>query len=155
MFLALIGGLVWWHWLVLAMLLLVIELTVPFMWFLWVAVAAGLMTVVTALVPGLTWQWQLIAFGVLALASLFIGRQFFAGEREEHDTPGLNRRAEQHVGKVLTLVEPIVNGRGAARVGDTRWRVAGTDMPVGTQVHVTGVDGTLLTVEQQPKGDAG
>ncbi len=147
MFAELAGQLVWWHWLVLAMLLLVIEITLPVLWFLWVALPAGVMAVLTLFVPDLTWQVQLIVFGAMAIASLFLGRRFLGGVRTAQDTPGLNRRSEQHLGKVLTLAEPIVNGRGAARVGDTRWRVAGADMPSGTQVRVTEVDGTLLQVE--------
>ena len=139
-------GLVWWHWLVFAMALLVVEITAPVMWFLWVALAAGLVALITFIGPGLAWPVQLILFGALAVASLFLGRRFFRGERGPHDAPALNRRGERHVGRVYTLVEPIENGRGAARVGDTRWQVSGEDQPVGARVRVTQVDGTLLHV---------
>lgn len=152
MLIALLGGFVWWHWLVLAMLLLVIELAVPIMWFLWVAVGAGILALLTLLFPDIPWPWQLILFGVISIASLFIGRQLFRGN-PVHDAPALNRRGEQHVGKIFTLVEPIVNGKGAARVGDTQWRVAGSDLPVGTRVQVTHVDGNQLQVVEHGAGD--
>ena len=65
------------------------------------------------------------------------------------EQPLLNRRAEQYVGRVFTLQEPIVNGRGRLRVDDTVWRVEGEDCPAGTAVEVTGVDATLLRVRRR------
>jgi len=50
------------------------------------------------------------------------------------------------IGQRYVLVEAIVNGRGKARVGDGQWLVAGPDLPVGTEVEVVGVDGSLLKV---------
>lgn len=150
----LLGTLVWWHWLVLAMVLLVIEIAAPVMWFLWVALAAGLLALITLVVPGISWPWQVIIFGIATIASLFVGRRVFQGERKAHDAPALNRRNEQHVGRVYTLSEAIVNGTGAASVGDTRWQVVGDDMPIGTAVRVTRVNGTRLHVVAEASGDA-
>ena len=64
------------------------------------------------------------------------------------DQPDLNRRAVQLVGCVVALEEPIVNGRGKARIGDTVWLVEGADAPVGTQVRVTAAQGAVLLVER-------
>ncbi|TIU25428.1 MAG: NfeD family protein, partial [Mesorhizobium sp.] len=61
----------------------------------------------------------------------------------------LNRRGAQMVGRTATLSEPIQNGRGRIRLGDTLWRVSGPDLPAGTQVRVTAAADTdlELTVE--------
>ncbi len=60
--------------------------------------------------------------------------------------PELNRRGRQLVGRRFTLSEPIVNEVGKVRVGDSIWKVRGPDMPAGTNVTVTAVDGTVLIV---------
>ena len=44
--------------------------------------------------------------------------------------------ATQLVGRIATLTEPINDGRGRVRIGDTMWRVAGPDLPAGAQVRV-------------------
>ena len=76
------------------------------------------------------------AMGSLLLtASDLIGSRAFG----DSDLPLLNRRSEQLIGRTATLTEPISNGRGRIRIGDTLWRVSGPDLPVGTQVKVTSV----------------
>ena len=55
------------------------------------------------------------------------------------DQPLLNRRGEQLVGRTATLTEPIHEGRGRIQLGDTLWRVAGPDLPVGARVRVVAV----------------
>jgi membrane protein implicated in regulation of membrane protease activity len=52
------------------------------------------------------------------------------------------------MGKEYVLTDAIINGRGTMRVGDTAWRVTGADLPSGTRVRVTGVDGVLFIVEK-------
>ena len=46
----------------------------------------------------------------------------------------------------MTLIDPIVNGRGSVKIGDSIWRVTGPELPWGAQVTVIGADGTLLKV---------
>jgi membrane protein implicated in regulation of membrane protease activity len=48
------------------------------------------------------------------------------------------------IGRTATLAEPISNGRGRIRLGDTLWRVSGPDLPAGAQVRVTGAADTDL-----------
>jgi membrane protein implicated in regulation of membrane protease activity len=54
------------------------------------------------------------------------------------------------VGQRYVLVEPIVNGRGKAKVGDGQWLVSGPDLPVGTEIEVVAVDGAMLQVRAVP-----
>jgi len=60
----------------------------------------------------------------------------------------LNRRGASYVGRTFTLKEPIVDGNGLLHVDDSRWKVEGDDMPAGTKVKVTAIDGTVLKVER-------
>jgi membrane protein implicated in regulation of membrane protease activity len=135
----------WW---ILALLLIAGEVLLPGYFMLWIGLAAAAMGVVLWLVPSLGLLAQAVLFALLAFAA---GVGFARGLRPkmERRTPGnerLNRRGEQMIGQRYELIEPIVNGRGKARVGDGQWLVSGADLPVGTTVEVMAVDGTTLQV---------
>jgi hypothetical protein len=50
-------------------------------------------------------------------------------------------------GEIVTVVEPITNGHGRVKVGDSVWNARGMDAAIGTAVRVTGSDGSILLVE--------
>ncbi len=136
-----------WHWWVAAIVLVIVEIFAPGTVALWMAVSAAAVGFLLLAVPELTWQTQLIVFAVLSVATVIGWRTYQLRYPTVSDQPTLNRRGEQYVGRVFTLSEAIVNGTGKIHVDDTMWKVEGEDLPAGTQVRVTGVDGTLLTVE--------
>ena len=61
--------------------------------------------------------------------------------------PLLNDRTARLVGEIVTVVEPIDNGRGRVKVGDSVWPCRGPDAPVGSQVRVVGAEASVLKVE--------
>ena len=63
------------------------------------------------------------------------------------DQSSLNLRGQQYVGKTFVLEQPIAEGRGKLRVGDTLWSAEGPDLDAGKRVRVTAVKGTVLVVE--------
>ncbi|MBT2143382.1 MULTISPECIES: NfeD family protein [unclassified Rhodanobacter] len=135
----------WW---ILALLLIAGELLLPGYFLLWIGLAAAAMGVVLWIDPTLGLLAQAILFGLLAFASC-IGYARWLRPRLERRAPGgerLNRRAEQLIGQRYELIEPIVNGRGKARVGDGQWLVSGPDLPLGTTVEVVAVEGATLRV---------
>jgi membrane protein implicated in regulation of membrane protease activity len=136
-----------WHWWVAAIVLIVVEIFAPGTVALWMAVSAAAVGLLLLAVPELTWQTQLIVFSVLSVATVIGWRIYQLRYPTVSDQPMLNRRGEQYVGRVFTLDEAIVNGTGKIHVDDTMWKVEGEDLPEGTQVRVTGVEGTVLTVE--------
>jgi hypothetical protein len=134
-FLAQLG---WWNWIALGMVLLILEILVPGVFLLWIGVAALVVGALSLLLWGAAfwvWQLQVVLFLVLSLAFALAGRRM-VGTGDESDQPLLNRRGEQLVGRVATLTEPIVDGRGRVKIGDTIWRVSGPDLPAGTKVRV-------------------
>jgi hypothetical protein len=136
-----------WHWWVAAIVLIVLEIFAPGTIALWMAVSAAAVGLLLLAVPELTWQTQFLVFAVLSVATVIGWRSYQLRYPTVSDQPTLNRRGEQYVGRVFTLSEAIVNGTGKIHVDDTMWKVVGENLPEGTQVRVTGVDGTLLTVE--------
>ncbi len=137
-----------WHWLVLAAVLGVIEVAVPAMVCIWLAAAALGAALLAWLAPGLAWEYQGLVFAVLAIAGVAVGRMVFARAQPPPGEEHLNRRAQSYVGRTFTLERPIVDGRGRLKVDDTVWLVEGPDLPTGTRVQVTGAENTLLRVER-------
>ena len=137
-----------WNWIVLAVLLLVLETVVPGVHFVWFGLAAGIVgALALAVGPEFTWQWQMIAYALVAVATVFLVRRTARADANRSDVPDLNVRAQQYVGRVFRVEEPIVGGRGKVRVGDTLWPAQGPDAPKGASVKVTGTNGTVLVVE--------
>ena len=135
----------WW---ILALLLIGSEVLLPGYFLLWIGLAAAAMGVVLWAVPGLGLLAQAVLFGLLAFA-FCVGYARWLRPKLERRQPGderLNRRGDQMIGQRYELVEPIVNGRGKARVGDGQWLVNGPDLPLGSTVEVVAVDGTTLQV---------
>jgi len=139
-------GLEYWHWWLLGLVLLILEVFSPGVFFMWLGFAAGLTGLVLMAQPDLSWEWQLVLFGVAGVVLALLGYRLVKRHPEPSDEPHLNRRGEQYLGRVFTLDNPIVNGQGKVRVDDTTWKVRGDDCPAGTRVRVSGVDGVVLLV---------
>ena len=137
-----------WHWWVAGVALVILEVFAPGFILMWLGVAAGVVGFALLAMPDLAWQYQWLTFAVLAVSSVITWRVFARRHPAESDHPSLNRRGQQYVGRQFTLEQPIVNGTGMLHVDDTRWKVEGADLPAGTQVTVTGVEGTVLKVER-------
>lgn len=137
----------YWHWWVLGVVLVILEIFSPGVFFLWLGIAAGLVGLVLFLWPAIGWPAQLLLFALFSLLSVVLSRRYLKRYPIETDEPTLNRRGEQYLGRSFTLSAPIVNGTGKIRVDDTTWKIAGPECPAGSRVRVTGVKGVVLSVE--------
>ena len=133
----------WW---ILALVLIAFELVLPGYFMLWIGFAAALMGVLMMIAPRLSLLAQALAFALLAFASCLLYWRWVRPRLQRGDAGLLNRRGAQLVGQRYVLVEPIVNGRGKAQVGDSLWLVSGEDLPLGRTVEVIAVDGSTLKV---------
>ena len=138
---------VFWHWWILAGLLLILELTAPAFFFLWLGIAAAAVGMILLVFPGIPIETQLVLFGIASIFAVLAWRKYRESRPRKTDQPNLNRRGHQYIGRTFSLDEPIVNGVGKVTVDDSTWKIKGPDMPAGTHIRVTGVDGTIFTVE--------
>ena len=138
---------VFWHWWILAGLLLIIELTAPAFFFLWLGIAAAAVGLILLVFPSIPIETQLVLFGIASIVAILAWRKYRESRPLKTDQPNLNRRGQQYVGRVFSLTEPITNGVGKVTVDDSTWKVKGPDLPVGTHIKVTGVDGVVFRVE--------
>ena len=137
-----------WSWMILAAVLLALEMLAPGIFLMWFGMAAAVTGLITFRYD-VAWQWQLIWFCALSLTTVLLVNRYLRKYPLESDSPLLNQRAAQLIGRSFVLVDPIVNGRGSVHAGDTIWRVKGPELPAGTRVKVVGADGSVLKVEPE------
>lgn len=146
-FQALLAGLAdhWW-WLLAAAILAILEVLVPGIFLVWMALAAAL-TGVAVWAFDLSFAVQLSLFALLAFAAVLGGRRVYDRNPVPSSDPNLNDRAARLIGQTVTVVNAIHQGEGRVKVGDSVWSAKGPDAEVGSQVRVTGADGNCLSVE--------
>ena len=135
-----------WGWLVFAALLGIAEVLMPGIFLIWVALAAAVTGLVALAFP-ISVPVQLLLFALLCLLSVWGGRRWYADNPVASQDPMLNDRTARLVGEIVTVVEPIDNGRGRVKVGDSVWSCHGPDAPVGTRVRIVGAEASVLKVE--------
>ena len=131
-----------WAWIIAGLVLIGGELVLPGVFLVWLGLAAGLTGLIEAAL-GLPWQGQLLLFSGLSVAAVLLANRF-----NRQRAPTLNLGAHRLIGRSFRLEAAIHEGEGRARLDDTIWRVAGPDLPAGTRVRVTGIEGTVLRVAQ-------
>jgi membrane protein implicated in regulation of membrane protease activity len=142
-----------WAWWVLGLALLAAEILVPGVFLVWIGMAAILTGALALLFWNADlfgWHVQLPLFALLSVACVFAGRRLLSHFEQATDAPLLNQRGRSLIGRTAVLEEPIAEGRGRIRLGDTTWPVSGPDLPVGTRVRVVSSDGQWLTVDAAP-----
>ena len=133
-------------WAILALLLIVAEVTAPGTFMLWLGFAAGAVFFLVLIFPDLSLLAQAIMFVVLSFIFIQIYRKWFRRSTHITDKPMLNQRAMQLIGHIAALSEPIVFGHGRVQIADAYWDVTGSDMPAGTVVKIVAIDEMTLQV---------
>ncbi len=142
-----INSIIYWHWLILAVALIILEILMPGAYFLWMGISAAAVGGAMFIFPEMPLLTQILIFAVLSVITVMIYKTHKKKNPVVTDEPALNRRGEQYLGRSFTLSEPIVNGMGKVKVDDSTWKVTGADMEVGATVRVVAVDGTTFKVE--------
>lgn len=141
-----------WHWWVLAVVLLFIEIATGSTYFLWPAAAAALVGVSDIWPFDGNWQAELALFAVITiLLTIFATprvKPWLHRTRSDHLT--LNERGAQKIGKRAVVDEAFMNGAGRVKFGDTVWAAesaSGENFAEGAAVEITAVDGAKLFVK--------
>jgi membrane protein implicated in regulation of membrane protease activity len=137
-----------WYWWALAALLLVCEMLLPGVVFLFLAIGAATSGLLLLISADLSLEIQLVVFAIVAVASTVGLRGYLRGLQPRGSV--LNARGEALVGQTFVLDQPILGGRGRIKLGDGSWPITGPDMVAGAKVRVAAVSGTELRVEPAP-----
>lgn len=135
-----------WFWLSLGLILGVAEMVAPGFFLMWLGLAALIVGILDYFLP-ITLAYQVAMFSTLSVLTVFAGKKFLQKNPIESDDANLNDRSARMTGEILTVVEPIANGHGRVKVGDSVWNARGMDAAMGASVRVIGSDGAVLLVE--------
>lgn len=137
---------VYWTWWIIGIFLVILEISAPGTYFLWMGISAGIVGVILYIVPELAWELQLTIFAVLSVVTVLISRKYLQKNGEDQST--LSQRGKRYIGMTVVVEEPIENDIGKVRIEDTLWRAAGQDAPKGNKVRIIGIDGATFQVER-------
>ncbi|WP_256926655.1 NfeD family protein [Sphingomonas sp. TZW2008] len=135
------------YWLIAAVALGIAELLAPGVFFVFLAIAAGVVAATLLALPDLPPVAQLGAFGAWSVVTVLIGRRWYRDYPIESGDPLLNDRAGRMIGASVIVTEPIVGGRGRVRVGDGEWPATGPDTAAGTAMRITAIVDGIVSVE--------
>lgn len=136
-----------WHWLTLAVGLLILEALGAGGFLLGISVAALVLSGVVAMEWVDSWQYQLLWFSLLAVIFTLLYWKIFRGFNDRSTEPLLNDRAAQLIGRRLILEETLIGGQGRIKVGDTLWKAeAESELDAGTCVEIFESEGMTLKI---------
>lgn len=142
-------GILFWHWWIVAVAFVILEVFIPGAVLIWFGASAGVVGLLLFAIPDMAWELQFALWGVLSVSSALVARRYLRNHPIKTDQPNLNRRGAQYVDRTFTLSEPVVNGYGKITVDDSTWKIkAPEDFEAGTKVRITDVDGTMLLAEK-------
>lgn len=135
-----------WLWLGLGLVLAIAEIVIPGVFLIWLAGAALVTGMVTWMVP-LGLPIEIVLFAVLAVVSVFIGRNYLRENPIIAVDPKMNDRGAQAIGETVMVTQGIEAGSGRVKLADSEWLARGPDADAGTRMRVTGHEGAVLLVE--------
>ena len=135
-----------WIWATVGLVLAVLEMIVPGVYLIWLAVSA-ILTGVLAFGLDLSLASQVIIFVSISLIAVYSARRFLRDSPIESADPLLNHRGDRLLGDIALVAQAFDGGTGRVKLGDSEWLARGPDLDVGTKVRVTGSDGAILVVE--------
>ena len=137
----------WEIFVIAGLVFLILEMLVPSMFFLNLAIA-GFITAVTAVWIS-DWIILTILFVILSVLSILFLRPLLIKNKKdkEHET-GMEAK---YIGKIVKVTEPVSKYSGAITIYDERWeaRTENEDtIPAGSEVRIIRYDSLILTVEK-------
>ncbi|MGB3379544.1 NfeD family protein [Allopontixanthobacter sediminis] len=138
-----------WIWLSIGLVLAALEMVVPGVYLIWLALAA-LTTGVLTFVLDLGVAVQVTNFIFLSLIAVVSAKRWLRDRPITSVDPLMNDRQGRMIGQSAVVTVAIEGGAGRVRYGDSEWAARGPDLAVGVRVRITGADGTRLVVEPAP-----
>ncbi|MDY6922173.1 MAG: NfeD family protein [Pseudomonadota bacterium] len=145
--------LLYWHWVVLGVFLMLTEIVLTSFFVLWFGIAAVLMGLLLLLVPGLDLAWQIFIWTLLSVALAVFWFKYLKPLAIDKTKAGLSREAILgEVGQVISVPHDGKRGRmrfPAPILGADEWLIISQDTLLeGDRVRVKDVSGNSLIVEK-------
>lgn len=145
----------WWHWMVLGVALVLLELAIPAFFVVWFGLGALIVGVAVALAPSMSLAAQIVVWIGASLAFVFLWFKVF--KTHVHKTRvGLSEgQFAGEVGLVTREIKPFQKGQIRFQkpiLGAEAWEaIADEDLPPGERIQVLSVEGNILRVGRAGK----
>ena len=141
----------YWHWIVLGIGLMALEMILPSFVALWFGAAAILVGVIALIIPSLGLSIQVLCWVVLSILLTWLWFRFMQPLSKDRTKAGLSREAiVGETGQVLS--PPTSERRGTLRfsvpiLGADEWSfICDDDLEAGDRVRVSDISGNSLIV---------
>jgi membrane protein implicated in regulation of membrane protease activity len=143
----------YWHWIVFGVILMLSEIMLTTFFILWFGVAAILIGVLLFFVPGIGLNWQIFSWTLLSAILAFGWFKYLKPLSVDRTKAGLSREAiVGEVGQVIVV--PGTKKRGRLRfpapiLGNDEWMILAREpLAEGDRVRVVDVSGNALVVQK-------
>ena len=136
-------SILWWHWIVLGIILVLMEIVVPSFTIFWFGLGAVVTGLLLAMLPEISLKWQLLVFSVSSTGFTFFWFRFFAPRKKKA------RQAEEQaaIGQMgIAATRALIPGERGRVVfsvpvlGDESWLyLAAEPIETGNRVRVVEV----------------
>jgi len=147
--------LLWWHWLILGMVLIGLELIVPSFTIIWFGLGAVLVSIILAISPGYSPAAQILTWTVASALCTLACLRFFKPRTNKTSAGASKGAVIGEIGLVTRAAEP--HGKGVVKfqlplLGADEWPcISGKSLEVGDRVRVIEVEGDVMRVANTAK----
>lgn len=140
----------WWHWIILGILLIIIELGIGTFFILGLGIAAILVGILDLLI-GLSFTGALGIWILFSILTIIIWFKYY--KETTISTSGQSNRGLDTLGTVSKEIK--ANGRGEVMfdspvLGNTSWDATSkNDIEIGSRVTIKEINGQLIVVEKE------
>ncbi|MDJ0782519.1 MAG: NfeD family protein [Desulfosarcinaceae bacterium] len=144
-------AILYWHWLIFGMLLMMMELFIPSMTILWFGLGGLLVGIWLWVAPGTAFSLQLFVWALASCACVFLWFKLLKPRMVHKTTAGISREAVLgEVGRVIKAAEEDRLGRvrfTTPLLGEDEWsfRCEGP-VAIGDRVAISDISGNTLIV---------
>lgn len=146
--------LLYWHWLVFGMALIIAEIFIPSFTILWFGLGGILVAVIILIFPSLSITWQLFIWAIASCFFTFLWFKLFKPLMRDRTNAGISR--ESIIGESGQVIRtPGDEHRGVVRfttpiLGNDEWQfICEQDLSTGDRVIVTEISGNTLIVKKR------
>lgn len=148
-------NMMWWHWLVLGLVLIGLEMIVPSFTIIWFGLGAVLVSIVMALFPGYSLSAQILTWTVASALFTLAWFRFFNPRTSKTFAGSPKGAVVGEIGLVIRAAEPYTKGIVKFQLpllGADEWPcLADEPLEVGDRVKVVDVEGHVLKVAKTGK----
>lgn len=141
----------YWHWIVIGLILVTVELFVPVFVLVWLGVSSIVIGILSFFIP-MSFGFELVLFGFLSVLFLLLWHKFVSPKITNQTLAGLSKEAMiGQIGMVISYNDD--QGRGKLKfpapvVGNDEWEfIYSGELENGDKVKVTDISGNSLIVK--------